>query len=370
MKRLVLVGAGHAHAIVLREWAQRRPENVEVVLISPVVLAPYSGMIPGWLAGCYRWEECCIDFAGLCHRAGVALVIDTVVELDAERMVLSLASGKTVRYDWLSLNIGATLIPPDGNPSTLPMRPLSELRSRWEKLQQTIAALPNAAHFQIATVGGGAAGVETMLAVSHSLRQLSPEVSFRFTLVTDRAALLPDMTAGAARRLRRHLDAQGIEVVNNFRVMQLAAGTISADDGRSLPADAVLWATGAQAYPWLRQSGLGVDDSGFVAVDSTLRSRSHNHVFATGDCAGWEPPLPKAGVFSVRMGPTLVYNLLATIAGHALQPYVPQRHQLALIGTGDKYAVAAWWKFSCGGHWVWRWKRAIDKRFLASCHKE
>ena len=49
MKRLVLVGAGHAHAQVLKDWIAAPLREVELVLVSPSALAPYSGMVPGWL---------------------------------------------------------------------------------------------------------------------------------------------------------------------------------------------------------------------------------------------------------------------------------------------------------------------------------
>ena len=65
MKRLVLAGAGHAHALVLRTLLRQPMPGVEVVVVSPEPLAPYSGMVPGWLAGHYRFDEIAIDFPRL-----------------------------------------------------------------------------------------------------------------------------------------------------------------------------------------------------------------------------------------------------------------------------------------------------------------
>ena len=72
-QRLLLIGAGHAHAQVLRDWITAPVPGVDLVLVSPSSLAPYSGMVPGWLAGVYRFEEICIDFAALA-AAGLRLV--------------------------------------------------------------------------------------------------------------------------------------------------------------------------------------------------------------------------------------------------------------------------------------------------------
>lgn len=70
MKRLVLAGAGHAHALVLRALVRQPMPGVEVVVISPEPLAPYSGMVPGWLSGHYRFDEVAIDCPPLAAAAG------------------------------------------------------------------------------------------------------------------------------------------------------------------------------------------------------------------------------------------------------------------------------------------------------------
>lgn len=366
MTRLVLVGAGHAHALVLAELARVKRKDLEVVLVSPHRLAPYSGMIPGWLAGHYHWDECCVDFDRLCRLAGATIRIDSVVALDPDCQEVQLQNGEVLGFDWLSLNVGSTLMPPSSDGTmVMPMRPLGELRWRWEELQRVVAALEPGTNFRVLTVGGGAAGVESMLAVSHSLRQLAPGVSFRFVLAMDGADILPGMARGAALRLRQHFVKEGIETVSHFRATKVLQGSVLDAAGKSISTDAVLWATGAQAYQWINASGISVDAGGFVSVDNSLRSLSHQRIFAAGDCAGLTPPLPKAGVFSVRMGPILAHNLLADIGGQALQSYIPQRRYLALLGTGGKNAVASWGAYAWQGQWVWHWKQAVDRRFVA-----
>lgn len=366
MRRLVLVGAGHSHARVLREFARRGAADVEVVLVSPDAEAPYSGMIPGWLAGHYGWQECCLDFARLCQRASATFRQDSVSALDPGRSELTLAGGDRLGYDWLSLDIGSTLNAPAGDQTIiLPMRPLSELRERWENLQKQVGRLAAGARFRIVMVGGGAAGVESILAVQRHLTRLAPRVRFHFALVAATPDILPGMAAGAGRRLMRRFAERGIVTTSNFSAEKIVDDRLIGSDGRTLQADAVLWATGAEAYLWPRKAGLSTDQRGFVRVDSTLRSLSHRNIFAAGDCAGWEPPLSKAGVYAVRMGPVLARNLHAALTGQPLRQYVPQRRNLVLIGSGNDEAVAAWGAFSSEGAWVWRWKQFIDRRFVA-----
>jgi pyridine nucleotide-disulfide oxidoreductase family protein len=369
MTRLVLVGAGHAHAQVLMTIAQRCSSDLEIILVSPATLAPYSGMIPGWLAGHYGWQECCLDFAKLCQQAGASMCLETVTAIDPERCELRLSSGDTIGYDWLSLNIGSTLrpnmnLPEQAETKILAMRPLSALQKNWEQLQATVSKLASGAEYKVVMVGGGAAGVESVLSAQYRLKQIAPHVHCEFSLVTRGEEILPAMPASAVRTLRGRLQQRGITILNDFEVDRIEQNALVGRDGRRLTADVVLWATGAQAHRWLAESSLVTDEQGFVVIDEMLRSVSHPNIFATGDCARWAQQLPKAGVFAVRMGPVLAENLCAAIEKTRLKAYRPQRRYLVLVGTGDPYAVAIWGAFSWQGAWVWRWKEKIDRRFL------
>lgn len=366
MKRLILAGAGHAHARVLLEVAKSRVPDVEVILVSPVIHAPYSGMIPGWMAGYYRWEECCIDFMRLCERAGATVYVANLTGIDLKRCLVVLDNAETLPYDWLSLDVGSTLQTPRSDRiDVLPMRPLATLNTRWDTLLRRLEQLHSDGRIRVLMVGGGAAGVESVLSVWAGLRLAAPTVEFAFTLATQGREIVPALAAGAGRRLQRHLARRGIAVVHAFSADHIDGDAVVATDGRRLHADVVLWATGAQAHDWLARSGLPVDERGFVRVDRHLRVLGAANVFASGDCASWEPSLPKAGVFAVHMGPVLAHNLAAIMRAEALRSYRPQRRHLVLVGTGNRHAVASWGALAWQGAWVWRWKEGIDRRFVA-----
>ena len=366
MTRLVLAGAGHAHAQVLLDLIRAPLTGVEVVLVSPSTLAPYSGMVPAWLAGDYSWEECCIDFSSLCVRANARFVVGEIIAIDADHRKLRLADGMQLDYDWLSLNIGSTLTPPECDTvQVMPMRPLSALQSRWQTVLDGVSHLSVGVPCNVVVVGGGAAGIETMLAAHHRLRTLSPHADFTFTLATQGAALSSGLSPTASADLQRHLKQRAIRVKTGFAATHCDGSAVVAADGSTIAADIVLWATGAQAFSWPREGGIATDGRGFVRVDAQLRSVSHPTVFASGDCASWSEPLPKAGVYAVRMGPVLTVNLRVAIDAGTRQNYAPQRRYLVLVGTGDRYAVASWGPFGWQGAWVYRWKHWIDRRFLA-----
>lgn len=356
MKRLVLVGAGHAHAQVLKDCIAAPLRGVELVLVSPSALAPYSGMVPGWLAGHYRYEEICIDFAALAAAAQARLVIDELVALEPDRQRLQLRSGLVLEYDVLSLNVGSTLRPPVAPDGTrvLALRPLAGLRHAWEAMLAETALADAQPVCHVTAVGGGAAGVEALLAALLRLRQRQPQRAVDGRLISTAATLLPGLARGAARRAAAALRAAGV-------TLQLCA---SFEDTERRPGELMLWATGAQAHTWQSRCGLAVSAAGFIRVDRWLRSLSHPQVHAVGDCAEWAEPLPKAGVYAVRMGSVLSVNLRAALGDGVLSVFKPQRRFLSLLSTADGRAIASWGCWSVDGRWVWRWKDHIDRAFL------
>lgn len=364
MKRLVLAGAGHAHAQVLLEWSRVPLPGVELVVVSPQALAPYSGMVPGWLAGTYRLDEMVIDFPGLCAAAGARWVAAEVDTLDPVLKQLLLTTGDALGYDLLSLNVGSTLRPPpEEGARMLAMRPLSALPVAYEAILSDWSRGPTGRPWTVTAVGGGAAGVESLLAVLARLRKLRPDRPVQGGLVTSGTQLLPGLSAAARRAAQRALAHAGVAV-------QLGSRWCDAI-GRS--SDLVLWATGAEAHDWqrdpTRHGGLAVSAQGFVQVDEQLRSLSHPEIFAVGDCAHWEAgphALPKAGVIAVRMGPVLSNNLRAALGDAATsKTYRPQRQFLVLLATADGRAIASRGAFGAAGAWAWRWKDLIDRRFIA-----
>ena len=362
MRRLVLAGAGHAHALVLLELARAPIGRTEVVVVSPEPQAPYSGMVPGWLAGRYRFDQIVIDCAALAAAAGACWVQGELDAVDAARRRLRLADGSELGYDVLSLNVGSTLRPPPAaaHATVLPLRPLTRLHGRIDALLAAWAADASERPLAVDCVGAGAAGFESLLALLARLRALRPDRTVRGCLLARGAGLLPALSAPARRAAHRALRAAGVE-------LRVAA---SAGELLGRGSDIVMWATGAQAHGWQldadRRGALAVDEAGFVRVDACLRSVSHPWVFATGDCARWHgAALPKAGVHAVRMGPVLAHNLRAALGEPVrLRPYRPPRQVLALLATGDGRAIASRGLFGAEGAWVWRWKDRIDRRFV------
>ena len=92
-------------------------------------------------------------------------------------------------------------------------------------------------------------------------------------------------------------------------------------DGHApIDADEILWTTQAAPARWLGETGLPLDDNGFLRVDETLRVAGHDEIFAAGDTISFPTrALPKSGVYAVRAGPVLADNISRTLTGRRLR---------------------------------------------------
>jgi selenide, water dikinase len=360
---LVLVGGGHAHVHVLKRFGMRPVPGVRVTLIARDIETPYSGMLPGYVAGHYRFDECHIDLLRLARFAGARLVHDEAVGLDRARREVLCRDHPPIRYDIASLDIGITPSRddvPGAAAHTIAVKPIDRFASRWEALLERAKAL---GRLRLAVVGGGAGGVELALSAHHRLSRLlsdPPEVS----LVT-RDTLLPSHNAAVRQRVESILGARGIRLLVGDSVTRVEPGRLVLASGPPVEFDEALWVTEAGAAPWLGETGLALDPRGFVEVDEYLRSSSDQAIFAAGDVAAMRGhPREKSGVYAVRAGPKLNENLRRALGGQRLRRAVPQRRALALIGTGDGKAVASRGRYHAYGAWLWRLKQWIDRRWM------
>ncbi len=360
---LVLVGGGHAHVHVLKRFGMRPMPGVRVTLITRDVETPYSGMLPGCVAGHYRFDECHIDLMRLARFAGARLVHDEAVGLDRDRREVLCRNHPPIRYDAASLDIG---IAPrrDGVPGapehTIAVKPIDRFASRWEALIEHARGL---SRLRLAVIGGGAGGIELALAARQRLAGLlktPPEV----TLVT-RDGLLPSHSLRIQGKFARLLAERGVRFVAGDAVGGVEAGRLILESGAVVEFDQALWVTEAAAAPWLGETGLTLDAAGFVEVNEYLRSINDEVVFAAGDVAAMRGhPREKSGVYAVRAGPYLAENLRRALTGQPLKRAIPQRRALALIGAGDAYAVASRGRFAAEGAFWWRLKQWIDRRWM------
>ena len=371
LKELVLLGGGHSHVAVLKSFGMKPIPGVRLTLIARDVHTPYSGMLPGCVAGHYDFDEAHVDLRPLCQFAKARLYNNEAVAIDTDIQRVMCGGRPDVAYDLLSINIGSR---PDigsvegADKFTTPLKPINRFIDRWQQLVDRVLAQPGP--HRIGVVGAGAAGVEMVLTVQYRLQRLLAErgrdtEEVQLHLVSKSERIVPAFDPGVAARFEEVLAQRSVQVYRGTPATGVKQGCLALADGRRIDLDEILWATAASAPPWIAESALDVDEWGFVTVHDTLQSTSHANIFATGDIANvLVHPRPKTGVIAVRQGPPLTVNLRRALLQRPLKPFAPQATMLALISTGDKYAIATKGSWHAGGKWLWTLKDWIDRRWM------
>ena len=361
MKKLLLLGGGHAHVQVLKSFAETPLAGVEVSLISPYARQVYSGMLPGWVAGQYAIDQCVIPLAPLCRAAGADFLETAGDHADFPRRMVRCVGGAEIAFDVLSIDTGPianTAVISGAAEHAVSVRPIEAFIEAFAMIDRDIGARHKEGKpSDIAFVGAGAAGIELALSMQHAFR----DRHVNFTLISA-ANTLP---GSVGPRLARILAQRGFRLLPGKAADRIEAGRVHLQSGEIIDAHHIIVSTGASAAEWPRASGLKTDESGFILVNEQLQSLSHSNVFAAGDCATMQNHArPKSGVYAVRAGLPLAENLRRCLRGEGLMAYVPRQRSLYLISTGDRYAIGSWGNFAWQGKWVWRWKDRIDRGFV------
>lgn len=366
MRRLLLVGGGHAHLEVLRRAAIRPIAGTEIVLVSPFPTHHYSSMVPGLLQRRYREAELAFDLRGLCAAAGARFVEDSATEVDGAGRHVRTAGGG-IDFEAASLDVGsdpAGLDVPGAREHAHTVRPITRAAALAAALDHLAAGRPGAG-LPVCVVGGGAAGAEVAWAVHRRLAAAGQAP--RVALVERGAELLPEYAPAARDRATRLLEARGVRLLVGRDVAAVSPIAVTLAGGEQVESRLTVWLTGAAPGELLRRSALAHDARGFVLVDPTLREAGGAPVWGAGDCVTPRdhPLTPKAGVYAVRQAPVLAANLRAFCEGRSpARRFVPQPHFLALLNTGDGRALLRWHGMLSHSWMAWELKDWIDRRYV------
>lgn len=370
VKDIVLVGGGHAHLAVLRHFAMHPLDGLRLTVISRDIHTPYSGMLPGYIAGHYSFDDCHIDLGPLCRYANARLYHSSVTHIDLEEKSIHVDDRPSINYDICSINTGSTPSVQDVqgvHEHALIAKPIDRFLTQWDELLARLSTHQGV--FNCTVVGAGAGGVELILAIHYRITRLIKQqklhqVTLQCTLLTRDSSILMTHNAAVRKRFIRELNAKGIKVLTNHTVTSVSESKVCFSEHEDIATDAVIYVTHASSPEWPAAAGLAVDDYGFIRVNQQLQSTSHAEIFAVGDIASLPESKPKSGVYAVRQGKVLANNLVLAATGKSLKTYQAQKNTLSLIGTGNKKVVASRGLWSAQGYWLWRIKKIIDQSFV------
>lgn len=353
---LVLVGGGHAQVQLLKSLAMTPIDGLAISLVTDVLQAPYSGMLPGYIEGVWQADDIHIDLARLASFAGATLIQAPVTSIDGDKQIISIADRPDLHYDILSLNCGAVpdLDKIDGAKAhSIAVKPIAHF---IDKMPADISDKP-----RINIIGAGVAGLELAFAFHAKYKAQDPDIH----IFSSASRILPKMPKRASLLASRLAKDKHITLHHTTRIAKIDSAKLWADDGTNYDTGLNFIVTAVKPPAFVASLKKGLDDQGFVRVTKQLQSEAYPSIFATGDIANFTAsPREKAGVFAVRAGQILIKNIRRYIQKQALISWRPQNRYLALIGTGDGKAIAVRGNMVLHGAFWWRLKQRIDLAFM------
>jgi NADH dehydrogenase FAD-containing subunit len=369
-KRVVFLGAGHAHLYALKRTGEFVRRGHEVVAVAPDLFW-YSGLATGMLGGIYPPELDRVDVAALVERGGGRFVRDAVAGLDPTTGTVRLVNaGEPLRYDVLSLTLGSEApgIPGASGEAMYavkPVRRLCELHVDLRRRFRGAAAADGADRaVRVLVAGGGVTACE--LAANIARLAAADGGPVEITVVVGGGEALKQLPRrSAARKVVAALEQRGVVFRYGSRVERIDGTAAVLTDGSMVPFDVFVNATGLKPASLVRKFGLPVDPEGALIVDEHLRSVADPTVHGGGDCIAVRGrELPKVGVYAIRQAPVLFRNLLAALDGKPPASFRPQRKFLWIMNLGDGTGLAARGSLYWHGRIAFWLKDWIDRRFL------
>ena len=358
---LILIGGGHAHALVIKAWGMDPLPGARLTVINPGPTAPYTGMLPGHVAGHYGRDELEIDLVRLCRHAGARLILDKVIDINQASREVTLESRGTLVYDVASIDVGITakLNVLGFSDYGVGAKPVNMYAERWRSF--LAQAVKGQSASDVAVIGGGIAGCELAMAMAFALRSVG--ISPRVTVIE----LGPQITGVGGKARQRMLMAMsdlGIVVKTSAKVVEVVSDHVLLDGQEPVDAVFCVGAAGGLAHKWISQTSLPQRD-GFIEIGTDLGVIEDQALFAVGDCAVMKKGLlPKAGVFAVRAAPILYNNLRVALSGGKRKTWRPQKNYLKLISLGGQSAIAEKFGLTLEGRGMWLCKDWIDRAFM------
>ncbi len=348
IKKLVFLGAGHAHIDALAAFKAMPRADTDVHLVTPHDLMLPRSMLPSVVAGHYGLEQCSLHLPDWLAASSIKTRYSSCTGIDTSARQLQLADGSTLHYDVLSIATGLPVdrasvdtLMPGAKEHAVFVYPEALFARLWPQLLSH--AEHQALHISIVS-GADALGVELALALQHRLPHC------RVTLIAGSQPVAARHARSVQQRLLSTLRRRNITVLHSDCVA-IEADRLHLHSGASVSCDVPVLALRGQPPPWLASSGLALTEDQQIAVNSAGQSTSDLHVFAAG---------------SVSSGSRVAQhlNLRAALDAQPVKIAARRPQGLNLLSCGDRTAIASWGTMSFQGSLAWRVRDVINQRWI------
>jgi NADH dehydrogenase len=209
-----------------------------------------------------------------------------------------------------------------------------------------------AEQLQVAIIGAGATGVELAAQLHNTTRQLvafgldriDPERDIALHLIEAADRILPALPERLSIATRRLLQSLHVRLHTGAKVAEIRRDGVSLADGRTIPAELVVWAAGVKAPEFLRHlDGLERNRIDQLIVRPSLQSTLDDDIFAMGDCAscpwlGTDKTVPPRAQAAHQQASHLYRQIRRRLAGRSLEPF-RYRDFGSLVSLGEYSTV-------------------------------
>lgn len=334
-----------------------------------------GGLSPGDIASPLRGV--------LSHQKNTKVLMDEVIDIDAQAKTVTLKSEESLAYDTLILATGMSHFYfgrddwADIAPGLKTVEDALEVRRRifkaFEVAEKTEDPELRQALLTFVIVGGGPTGVELAGALAElAYHTLKPDFrnidtsETRVMLVEGMDRVLPPFPESLSARAKRDLENKGVEICLNSLVTDIQGKQVTLKQGEDvtiLQAATVLWAAG------VRDPGMGGilagrtgaerDRSGRIIVKEDLSIPDHPDIFVVGDLAHYahhsERPLPGIAPVAMQQGQYVAQLLQKKLNGQSLPIFkYKDSGSLAVIGRNSAVVNFPWGQLTGFPAWlVW-----------------
>ncbi|HET6934770.1 MAG TPA: NAD(P)/FAD-dependent oxidoreductase, partial [Candidatus Angelobacter sp.] len=279
-------------------------------------------------------------------------------------------------YDHLVLALGSTtnfFEIPGLAPRAFTMKSLNDaivlrnhLIANLEEADHECGASLRAPLLNYVVAGGGFAGVETIAAMNDFLREALRyfphlrEDMLRIILVSAGTVILPELGAKLGAYAQRKLIEQKVEIHASCKVTAVTDHDVTLSDGTTVPTNTLVWTAGIRPHALLDTLPCP-KEKGRILVNEYLEVPGWPGLWALGDCAlvpdrrtgAFHPPTAQ---HALREGRVAARNILATVRGDRMKPFVYSTLGL-LAPIGRRTGVAHILGVNFSGFiawWLWR----------------
>jgi selenide,water dikinase len=362
VKKIILLGAGHANLEVLKALNTEETAENKFVLISPTQSIQYSGMIPRLIMGEIQPSQLSVAVKDFAEKKGVEFVQGRASQIDLTMKQVKLEDGQKLNFDVLSINIGGSpgKIETQCPHNTVYLKPFTEFFEKWHSIQGLCSSCRKIA---FVIVGGGAAAVEIAIALKLRLMRNNAKSS-TVHLVTRGNRICQSYKEPISAELLKSILALGIKVHFNEDIESIPDKYLTLKNGEKIKFDYIFVSTPNQPAILDIQPKPKQDSSGFYLSDKKLQLAPL--VFIAGDCANINgiSNLPKSGVIAVHEGRMLVKNIRSGLSEGELLEFDASSKTLNILVDGESSARLIWGDATFSGKIAMKIKNWIDNKYM------